>query len=759
MPLPAQVALVLLTSVTLAAVIALYLRTRKSFLQKVSHLQSQLGRLHSEHEATTDAREDALHRQMWYRDSLAASPNIVFAYDLGADAMPGKFTDASDAACEALGYSREQLLAMSPPDIETYKSGVGGATMDVQFGSLSNTDGMATDLSYARRNMQMLMRHILREGTVDYDGGYIAHDGRLVPVRVNARSVTSGSRTRIISFARDLAEDQQLQQQLTALQQFLDALLKESVWGVAIFDGDRKPKKVNAACLKMFGCPDEHAFRRFQFFENRFFPDAAKAQINRGGSCRSEMVVDFDQATKEGLYTASRSGVGHFDLGITSLGVSRDFGERGYLLQVQDITPLRRAENELEKMEEALRQAKKMEAIGTLAGGIAHDFNNILTPIVGYAELGQDLCPEDSPLHGFLRDILASGLRAKQLVEQILVFSRRGERTGKPMRLKPIIKEVTKQVGTSLPDSIKVNCAIRTDEDQVLATPTQIHQVLMNLCSNAAYVMRETGGSLDITLSSFVLGHMHKREFPQLATRKYLRGGRRERYVRITVRDTGPGMDEETARKVFEPFFTTKPSGEGTGMGLPLVQGIATALGGALRLESVPGEGTTFHVALPAVEEDKRAAAALDSAPLPTGGGRVLFVDDEPTIVQLAERMLTSLGYDPVVTNRSPEALRIFERDPQGFDIVVTDQVMPEMTGADLTKSMLALRPDLPIVLCTGFSEKFPREEAEAAGIREFVMKPIVRRDLAEALARALSPVPVPVEPVEGDNEPADAQQ
>ncbi|MBM4148182.1 MAG: response regulator [Lentisphaerae bacterium] len=687
----------------------------------------------------TGQAEAASFGRSWLEHALAKTREIVLAYEIAPDNVPGPYVFASDMACEALGFARDELLKLSPRDIEVFRSvGVGSASADVKYMSLNNTSALATGGAYAMRGMEVLVNTILRDRQTDYEGGFLCKNGRLLSASIMAVRVDFAGRPRVLCFARDLSEQSRREAEAHERERLLKDLVTNSATGVVLLDAGHAVRQVNAACLRMFGCPDDREFRKVKLLESRFFPESAKEKLARGETFVCEVAFDFDAARREALFATTRQGLCHFEIHVTNLGVERGLSSRGVLLQVLDITAQRNAEREAEQMEESLRQARKLEAIGTLAGGIAHDFNNILTPILGYAELGQDLCEEGSPLRGFLNEIMQASLRAKELVEQILVFSRRGERTTKPMRIGPIIKEVSKQIAASAPESVRVNCSIRTTADRVLAMPTHIHQILMNLCSNAVYVMKKNGGgTLDISMTGFVLSHIHKKEFPTLTTRAYLRGGEQKRFLRLTVTDTGPGMDEATLARIFEPFFTTKPSGEGTGMGLALVQGIVTTLGGAIRVETAPGAGTSFHVAIP-IAEEKKEDQTQQTGPVVSGSARVLFVDDETAIVQMAEKMLQSLGYEPVVTNRSVDALNIFRRDPDMFDIVVTDQVMPEMTGAELTRELLGVRPDLPIVLCTGFSERFPREKAEEAGIREFVMKPIVRRDLALAIERAL---------------------
>jgi PAS domain S-box-containing protein len=374
------------------------------------------------------------------------------------------------------------------------------------------------------------------------------------------------------------------------------------------------------------------------------------------------------------------------------------------------------------ELETQLRQVQKMEAIGTLAGGIAHDFNNILAAIMGYTEMALYDVPEGTPGRRNLEQVLKAGYRGKDLVKQIITFSRRSEQERRPMRVSPIVKEALKLLRASLPTTIEIHQNIEAQSGIVLADPTQIHQVLMNLCSNAAYAMREEGGVLEVSLADVVFDSVDAAPYPDLNPGPYLK---------LTVSDTGHGIDRAIMERIFDPFFTTKRPGEGTGMGLSVVHGIVKSCGGAIVVDSEPGKGSTFDLFFPRMEGDFLPEA--DSvASMATGNERILFVDDEEDLVDMVQQMLKRLGYSVVAKTSSIEALEIFQAQPNQFDLVITDQTMPHMTGADLAKELMCIRPDIPVILCTGFSEVISAEEARALGIREFVMKPFATREIAE---------------------------
>jgi CheY-like chemotaxis protein len=360
-----------------------------------------------------------------------------------------------------------------------------------------------------------------------------------------------------------------------------------------------------------------------------------------------------------------------------------------------------------------------MESIGTMAGGIAHDFNNILMPIMGYAELLlKFMKKKDASQITFINQIITAAERARDLVAQILKFSRHGSEEKTQVSLEAMISEVLELVRSSIPKTIEIRVSIETRSNTVHANTTEIHQVLMNLCSNASHAMREHGGILHIKLADHnvpVLGWSEDTDLPH------------QPCVRLTVQDTGHGIKQEILGRIFDPFFTTKKQGEGTGMGLSVVHGIIKGCGGVISVESEVGVGTAFHIYLPA------AAPALDGEPpacdeavtLFTKHINILYVDDEPMIASMAEEMLSFLGFSISSVTDSRAALDIFAANPLQFDIVITDQTMPGLTGLELSRKLLELRPDVPIILCTGYSEIVSAEMAKTMGIAEYLIKPV----------------------------------
>jgi PAS domain S-box-containing protein len=393
-------------------------------------------------------------------------------------------------------------------------------------------------------------------------------------------------------------------------------------------------------------------------------------------------------------------------------------GKRASLGYFVDITEPKKAQEEKEKLTAQLMQAQKMEAIGTLAGGIAHDFNNILGIIIGYTELIDLKEPKTSAIKSKLQQILQAGHRAKDLVKQILTFSRKAEQSRQPVSLGSITQEALKMLRASLPTTIDIRSSINSDS-LVRADITQLHQVLMNICTNAAHAMQEEGGILEVSLTDvdFEAATPH----PEISPGAYLK---------LTIADTGHGIEPEIKERIFEPFFTTKGVGKGTGLGLSLVYGIVKGYGGAINVYSEPGQGTTFNIYLPRYGDKKIQATSLD-LPLPTGTERILLVDDEEGLAALGQQILESLGYQVTSHIHSMAALKEFQANPGMFDLVITDQTMPQMTGIKLARELLRIRPDIPIILCTGFSETVTAEKCKDLGIKDLIMKPVLAEKLA----------------------------
>jgi PAS domain S-box-containing protein len=384
---------------------------------------------------------------------------------------------------------------------------------------------------------------------------------------------------------------------------------------------------------------------------------------------------------------------------------------------------------ERKSLELQLRQAQKMEAIGTLAGGIAHDFNNILSAVMGYADLALRESGMSNILRRYIEQIHRAGVRAGELVKQILTFSRQSDEKLYPLKISPIVKEVMKLLRASLPATIDIHQKIQTDPDTVLANPTHIHQILMNLCTNAAHAMGGTKGTLRVELAPVEI------KPDDVLIRHGLIPGM---HMRLMVSDTGQGISSEIKDKIFDPFFTTKKPGEGTGMGLSVVHGIIKRYGGTITVHSEMGKGTEFNIYFPLLMETERERKIESAVNIAGGKENILFVDDEDALVDIGNGMLTGLGYQVIGRTSSLEALELFRARPDQFDLVITDMTMPNMTGIELAQKIMLCRPDMPIILCTGFSEAITPDRAKMIGIRELIMKPIILEQLAAAMRREL---------------------
>jgi PAS domain S-box-containing protein len=381
------------------------------------------------------------------------------------------------------------------------------------------------------------------------------------------------------------------------------------------------------------------------------------------------------------------------------------------------------------ELEEQLRRAQKMEAIGTLAGGIAHDFNNILSIIMGYADMSLSSLEKPEKLKHNLSHVLKAAHRAQDLVQQILSFSRQGEIQPVRVKVAPIVREALKLIRASLPSTIDIRQETGDENYRVFADPTQLHQVLMNLCSNAAHAMREKGGVLDVQISDL------NRDLASIAEMNTAPSP----YMRLTVKDTGHGMTAEVKERIFDPFFTTKGVGEGTGLGLSVVHGIVAGMDGEISVESAPGEGTAFHLFIPLLLDEEDTAPEKKSKPaIPRGSEHILLVDDESVLRDMGRKMLEQLGYTVNVQPGSLEALEAFRTAPQEFHLVVTDLTMPGLTGIELAVELHNTRPDVPVILCTGNTRELDREELTDLGIDDLLLKPFNKMKIANIVRRVL---------------------
>ncbi|QJB57377.1 transporter substrate-binding domain-containing protein [Pseudodesulfovibrio sp. zrk46] len=504
----------------------------------------------------------------------------------------------------------------------------------------------------------------------------------------------------------------ELRQELEARMRLL-AAIEQAQDGIFILDTQGMVEYINPSFAKMTGYVlDELKGRHIEIIRSdkhspEFFHEIWET-LTRGD-------------VWEGHTIYSRKDNTLFEVDLIVSPLHNSAGElTGYVEVARDVT-------ERNQMEKQLRQSQKLEELGTLAGGIAHDFNNIIGAIQGYAELALPSVELESRAHVNLKNILNAASRAKEMVHQILIFSRRKEPEKRLISLPPLMREVVNFLKTSLPSTIDVRLTLGTEEASVMGDPTQIHQVITNLGTNAAYAMQDEGGTLSITLDRMTM------EQDGLTVSSNLKAGT---YLRLRVIDTGNGIPEDVMSRIFDPFFTTKPQGKGTGMGLSMVHGIVGSLNGEITVTS-SDKGTTFTILLPEAL-GKPQVQTVTASKMITGQGRILLVDDEIDMVQVGEQMLNNLGYTVTGVSDSLDAVDIFRRAPQDFDLIITDQTMPHLTGDRLAKAVHVMRPDLPIILCTGFSASLKNIKKGEHGIRDILMKPFSMAELSEAVAKSL---------------------
>jgi PAS domain S-box-containing protein len=626
--------------------------------------------------------EEAQRESEMFRKRVFESSRIPIVV---MDAASFKYIDCNPAAVDIYRLSsREETLGKTPLDVSA----------PVQY------DGIPSG-----KKARFYITQALSEGSAVFEWRHQRPGGEIWDAEVHLMSFKSGQRELLQFTLQDITERKHAE----ALYR---TLADSSQAGVFIIQ-DRKLKFVNPHVLEYSGYSEEELIGK----DSLSFVHPQDRALLRENAI--EMLKGRRTNPYEYRIIDRKGNIKRIMERVRSITYE---GKQAVLGNSMDIT-------EQYQMERLLRQAQKMESIGTLAGGIAHDFNNILSAILGYTDMALSDRSIDENLRHYLEQVYKAGERARDLVKQILTFSRQQEQERKPVLLAPIIKEGIKMLRSSLPATIKIIQKIQDTSLMVLADPTQIHQVVMNLCTNASHAMRERGGVLDI--------QMFRESFTSTRTPRPFNLAAGD-YAILTFNDTGHGIDAAIMDRIFDPFFTTKGPGEGTGLGLSVVYGIVKDLGGAIDISSEADRGTTVTVCFPLIEMEESIQEPTPGI-IPGGSERILFIDDEAALVELGSRMLTSLGYQVTSRTSSIDALQAFGANPNDFDLVITDMTMPNMRGDDLARELLKIKPNIPIILCSGFSEMISEDKAKNLGIRKFIMKPISKKELAQIVRDVLA--------------------
>ena len=630
--------------------------------------------------------------EMRYRLLAHNVTDVIWTRDMNL-----RLTYVSPSIMDQQGYTVEEAMVRTPE--ETWNPD-----------SLELVGKVLTEeLEVEKQEKKNLSRSLTLEVEVKCkDGSTIWTEAKMSFLRDQ-----KGHPTGIIGVTRDISERKHVEEALRESEEKYRTVLEANPDPVVVYDIEGKVTYFNPAFTRVFGWTlAERLGNKMDIFVPAEALRETKMMIEKVLAGERFSSIETLRYNKKGkTIPVNVSGAIYKD---------KNGNPIGSVINLRDISHQK-------KLETQLKQAQKMEAIGTLAGGIAHDFNNILSSVIGYTELALDNEERGSFQYNNLQEVLSAGNRAKDLVKQILTFSRQADQKQKPIQVKPLVKEALRMLRASIPSTVEVEQYVQSDA-LVMGDPTQIHQILMNLCTNAAHAMEDNGGLLTVSLldvepdSDFISRHPDLKPGP---------------YIKLTVTDTGHGISPDVMEKIFDPFFTTKEKGKGTGLGLSVVHGIVLSHGGAIYVYSEPGKGSTFEVCLPVIENRFKPKERAER-PIPTGNERILFIDDEPVIANLGKQVLESLGYDVVARNSSIEALELFKEKKDCFDLVITDMTMPHMTGEKLAEKLMQIRPDIPVILCTGFNFMIDEQKALHMGIRAFISKPMLKREIAETIRQVL---------------------
>ena len=593
----------------------------------------------------------------------------------------GRILEVNKTYCQMSGYSEQELLTLFISDIEVIES---------------------ADSTAAR------IQKIMASGEDRFESRHRSKYGSIFDVEVSVQyRPTEGGR--FVCFLRDITERKLAE----------DALIESENKFRLTFNSSPDSVNINRLHDGLYVDINE-GFTRLTGFTRDDVIGRTSLEIGiwSDSADRQKLVSELrEHGIYENLEAQFRSKDGKL---ITALMSARVISLKG----VPHIISITRDITEVKLIQAQLQQARKMESIGSLAGGIAHDLNNILFPISGLSDILLDEMSPDDPAYENIEQIHKSAQRGSDLVKQILSFSRQSNPQKLPIRIQPILKEVLKLVRATIPMNIGTTSHIKPDCGMVFADPTQVHQIAMNLITNAYHAVEETGGTINVELKD-----------TELEKDDVLKPGK---YAHITVSDTGTGIDPALIDKIFDPYFTTKELGKGTGLGLSVVHGIVKEHGGHIRVYSGIGKGTAFHVYLPLLEDSRNRKTATVTRKHPTGCESILLVDDEEPIIRLEQMMLERLGYQVTARTSSPDALDAFRANPSKFDLVISDRGMPNMTGDQLARELISIRPEIPIILCTGFSDENDERRARDLGVKGFLKKPVATGELAEMVRKVL---------------------
>lgn len=583
---------------------------------------------------------------------------------------------------------------------------------------LSLESGLERFLPGSREILEMGLAAARERGQgFDVEVDFLSLKGRRIDLRVTCEAlVRDGKPIKLNGILQDITERKQAQAALWERDRRLASVIDSAIDAIVTVDHSQNVLLFNRAAGAMFRCTPSVAFGK-----------PLASFLPQNGESELQAFFEGSQHAYHGEAWALRADGASFPLEASITRVEMD-GRAMFSLILRDVSERHAAEAARDALEAQLRVSQKMEAVGTLASGIAHDFNNILGAILGYTELIRQDAQDNPAVLDSIGEIRRSSERGATLVRQILSFSRQEEQQTQVMELAPIIEEVLKLLRSTFPSSIAFDVRLTADSCAVSTSAVQVHQILMNLGTNAAHAMRDRTGQLGVTLERCTVEAGRTGAPPELASGAY---------VRVTVSDTGHGMSATTVERIFDPFFTTKPQGEGTGLGLSVVHGLMSNHKGAIAVRSQIGEGTTIELYFPAVAAAVPASTAAPALPSKGSGQRILFVDDEEPLGKLGKRLLERLGYKVDVETRPTAALENFRARPEAYELVITDLTMPEMLGTALAQQLLSIRPDLPIIMATGYSD-LTQDNIQALGIRELLSKPVSVDTLSQAIQRCL---------------------